>query len=265
MKKNNHDNMQILWDWLKFIWVLPLIGWFIVKKLDFGKASEFANFIYGTTAPLLTFISFLAVVFTLKTQKEQIQETRKDVERQNKTLSIQRFENTFFQMVNLHNDIVNSIIYEPSNLRGRSTFIRISSHLKTIYINYKNKDIEQFNQKDEISKVRIAYKRFFEHNEDQLGHYFRNLYRILKFIDETDTKIITSEEKKNYIGIIRAQLSSYELSVLLYNSLSIDGYNFLLLADTFNLFDNLNKDLLILPGHFGIFKNQASLYNTKSH
>jgi hypothetical protein len=127
MQNKNTNKLELgvgaLWKWLRFIWVIPVIGFFVVRIYDFGKVSNFANFVYGTTAPLLTFISFLAVVITVRTQKEQLelqnqqlinsmkemQETRKDMERQNKTLSVQRFENTFFQMVNLHNQIVQAM------------------------------------------------------------------------------------------------------------------------------------------------------------
>lgn len=49
------------------------------------------------------------------------------------------------------------------------------------------------------------------------GHYFRNLYQILKIIDNHQA---SEEEKKKYSNILRAQLSSSELAILMINYLN---------------------------------------------
>ncbi|OIK03929.1 putative phage abortive infection protein [Bacillus sp. MUM 13] len=268
--------LKIVWSWVRFLWVLPLLGIILVnshiKWLDFTQLGPFGDFASGTLVPTLTFVSFLALLVTLRMQKEQLdiqkeemQATRQEFIEQNKTLSIQRFENTFFQMVNLHHDIINSIVYDRiDNISGRASFQHLYDTFKKMYLRNMDKDFE-FRGKTDLSKIRITYKPIYESNEDKLGHYFRNLYRILKFIDETDMSILNSEDKKNYIGIIRAQLSSYELGLIFYNSLSILGHNSLLLADKYNLFDNLNTSILISPTHKELFNNEASLYIKNSH
>jgi hypothetical protein len=117
--------MKRAWTLVKNLWLLPVIGMFLVDglKLDFNQLGPFGDFIAGTMVPVLTFASFLMVVTTLRIQREQLEmqskelrnsieemkTTRKEFEEQNKTLSVQRFENTFFQMVNLHNQIVSSM------------------------------------------------------------------------------------------------------------------------------------------------------------
>jgi uncharacterized membrane protein len=260
---------KILWDILKFIWVIPLLGIIIIclYSADFSGLGPFGDFVAGTTVPLLTFISFLAIVITLRMQKEQLelqrielknsveemQATRKEFEIQNKTLAVQRFENTFFQMVSLHNDIVNSINIDGKI--GRRLFRDLFNILEYYYNNVAMDN--KHNNKEEIVKIRIAYNDFFEDKQQELGHYYRNLYRIIKLIDENDS--LTYVEKKNYIGIIKAQLSSFELTLLLYNSLSINGQKFLLLIGKYNLFDNLNEKLLLREKHLFIYKNEYDL------
>ncbi|PKG24401.1 hypothetical protein CWS01_07265 [Niallia nealsonii] len=49
-----------------------------------------------------------------------------------------------------------------------------------------------------------------------MGHYYRNLTRIIKLIDES---IFNDKEKEVYLGILRDQLSSDGLMLLFYNSL----------------------------------------------
>lgn len=54
-----------------------------------------------------------------------------------------------------------------------------------------------------------------------LGHYFRHLFSMVKYIHEP--KFVISADKKNLCKILRAQLSTFEQSLLLINSLSILG------------------------------------------
>ena len=70
-----------------------------------------------------------------------------------------------------------------------------------------------------------------------LGTINRNLYRIVKFINES--KLINNDLKKEYRGILRAQLSSYELMMLFYNvSYSEKGKKFKEQLTKCNFFDN---------------------------
>ncbi len=56
-----------------------------------------------------------------------------------------------------------------------------------------------------------------------LSHYIRNLYQIVKFIEEQDEKVISYEEKFQYASTLRSQLSNHEQLLLYYNSLSVLG------------------------------------------
>jgi hypothetical protein len=273
-------NLKILLFTLLFVPVPLITGIVLIYcfNIDFQLLGPFGDFVAGTTVPILTLISFLAIVATLLMQQEQIKiqsdqleiqtielknsiaemkETRKEFEEQNKTLSIQRFENTFFQMISLHNQIVESLHYKDNytNEKGRSSF----SHF---FIRYRDKfndvNISIYHKsKEEIVKIRYSYVKFFEVYDDQLGHYFRNLFRIIKFIDETN--IIDEHEKKRYTGIIRAQLSSTELALLLYNALNIKGTSFIPLIRKYNLLDNLNTNSLVKKEHFEIYKQEESI------
>jgi hypothetical protein len=55
-----------------------------------------------------------------------------------------------------------------------------------------------------------------------LGHDFRTLFRIVKFVDKQD-EILPIEEKKFYITTLRSQLSNQEQLLLYYDSLSSFG------------------------------------------
>lgn len=70
-----------------------------------------------------------------------------------------------------------------------------------------------------------SYYKPFSGQSKLLGHYYRNLYQIVKYIDEQDNHFLSFEQKYNYIKTVRAQLSDHEQVILYYNSLSTLGYD----------------------------------------
>ncbi|CEN38799.1 conserved hypothetical protein [Capnocytophaga cynodegmi] len=69
-------------------------------------------------------------------------------------------------------------------------------------------------------KLRI---RKLEGHHSYLGHYYRHLFLIVKFVVNQKEDLISEEEKLNYLRILRAQLSNYEQIMLFYNWLSSYG------------------------------------------
>ena len=75
-------------------------------------------------------------------------------------------------------------------------------------------------------------------------HYFRLMYRILKFVH--NTKLIAEVEKYEYTCILRALLSRYELVWLYYNGLSDYGSEkFKPLIEKYSMLQNLREELLV--------------------
>lgn len=76
-----------------------------------------------------------------------------------------------------------------------------------------------------------------------LDHYFRYLYRILKYVDSSD--LLKNEERQGYASILRAQLSGYELLVWFYNCLSLqDNTKVKGFIEKYAMFNNLRWKLL---------------------
>lgn len=189
----------------------------------------------------------------LSLQRDELKETRKELEgqkkeaeSQNKTLSRQRFENTFFHMLKTQMDIVDGIVFITQ---------------KTIYASHGNEigfeDIEHkgFKSFEQFYLDRIINPDYWDLNPDYYEHidnmdrydnYFRHLYRIIKFVDESvENKTIKKEESSTYIGILRSQLSAYELVMICYNGLSVYGIEKCKpLLEKYHLLKNLRQDLV---------------------
>lgn len=72
----------------------------------------------------------------------------------------------------------------------------------------------------DLKDMEFDYKPFIGHGA-QLGHYFRHLYQMVKFVDQSQA--ITMDQKKNYLKTLRAQLSNHEQAILYLNSLVNPG------------------------------------------
>ncbi|MCF6347515.1 MAG: putative phage abortive infection protein [Flavobacteriaceae bacterium] len=172
------------------------------------------------------------------------------------TLKLQRFENTFFNLVSIHHKIVDSIDFErgfmgagpEKELKGRDVFKESHESMSIITM-----DLKEINE---------SYMKSYEQLLTDFGHYFRNLYRIVKMVDEEDIVSNDSSEihkiKYKYTSIIRAQLSDYELLWLFYNCLSSNGNKkFKPLVEKYTLFKNIPINKLHMEEHKNLYVNQA--------
>ncbi|KKI90690.1 hypothetical protein WQ54_19415 [Bacillus sp. SA1-12] len=212
-----------------------------------GTLGTVGDWFGGTTLPVLTFLSYIGVMIAIIMQRQELGLQRKELQETRDVFIIQRFENTFFNMITLNNDIITNIkidigkisnksSHSPSS--GRDSFSDLYTELLSTFSG-KGKD-----RKEVLEEIINSYELFFSAYQDSIGHYFRNLYRITKFIHENEA--LSMDQKQNYIGILRAQLSTYELLLIFYNALSDYGSEkFLPLIKKYNLFDNINNTLLI--------------------
>ena len=79
-------------------------------------------------------------------------------------------------------------------------------------------------------------------NQTSLSAYFRNMYNLIKFVD--NDKYLDKDEKKDLITIYRAQLSNPELYVLFFNLRSYFGktWNDNKYVERYELLKNIPKD-----------------------
>lgn len=120
-------------------------------------------------------------------------------------------------------------------------------------------DTDKKMHKDKIDK---AYSNTVAECIDNFSHYLRNLYHMLKFVDETN--LIKDHEKETYVKFIRSQLSDKELIFIFYNCLM--KYNVKNMPETelgypkmrdlvnkYRLLHNMNKINIIHGIHSQIF------------
>jgi uncharacterized protein YacL (UPF0231 family) len=136
-------------------------------------------------------LAFLVLIITifiqkdeLKLQREELKGQKEQLEKQNKLYETQFFETTFFNMINLHHKIIDSLSKE--NLSGRQVLNKEITTL--INKHYNNKTIE-FKESSPI---------------------IYNLFNIFRFLDQKGSSI----EISSYIEIAKSQLTKLEFILL---------------------------------------------------
>ncbi len=243
------------------LWLVTpsIISWIIPISEDASAIRGQYGDMYGFINALFSGLAFVGVIVAILLQKEELQAQRKDLEltrnelkQQNSTLKIQRFENTFFSMLSLHNEIVSAIrvpghhTFQTEDQVSREAFQTILSFCKSSFTQNPDSNLVRKTR----TTIDSAFSRTFS---DTIGHYFRNIYRIYIFIDksEIDNKIF-------YAKILRAQFSDSELVVLFYNCYFYDaGEKFKAYAEKYQLFDNLPTSKLLEPSHGDAISRQS--------
>jgi hypothetical protein len=67
----------------------------------------------------------------------------------------------------------------------------------------------------------------FDGHASRLGHYFRLLFQIVKYVDKQPITIIDNDEKYEYVKNLRATLSNQEQLLFYYNSMSKFGVDWI--------------------------------------
>ena len=80
------------------------------------------------------------------------------------------------------------------------------------------------------------YVDVFYKNKDELNSYFRTIYRILSFIENSN---LDEKEKFSYVKILRALLSENELLFIYYNAETKNGRKFYPIILKYNLLKHL--------------------------
>lgn len=286
------------------------------QRIDSSKFGQFGDFIGGLIGSLWAFAGVILFYVALSEQREdirinretlkaqvqaleqQIREfelqrdelelTRKVFIDQSETLKLQQFESTFFNSMNLLNNIINSITYVVDSesrkygpkenktvmefsmrteiIHGRDCFEYFYNELKEEYIKlitkYALENLKETYRPNADFEIPLEIKtdfankgfhNFFRKEHSDLGHYFRTLYNIVKFVNEKKPN-----NPKYYTNLLRSQFSTYEHLLLFYNCHSNFGNEkFRPLIIQYSILDNMSISGLLDKDHELFYPEQA--------
>ncbi len=284
--QSSYERFAIILIWIGIVIILITTVLFSfnntleIMQKHFGQYGEYVGGLVGALWSLASVLLFYeALLFQrnelkmqrheLELQRHEIIEQTEQYRMQNETLSQQMFENTFFQLLTLHNEIVNSInieleehsfgISQPQKLgtsnliRGRDCFVEFYNYFKFIYMDtVELMSVTNPSNDDYLNIINESFDRFYYMYQEHLGHYFRNLYNLVKFIDRSEIK-----NKTFYTNLVHAHLSNFELILLFYSNLSNIGTNFKPLVEKYSILINLPEMELIDIRHKELYDEKA--------
>jgi hypothetical protein len=215
---------------IALIWYLASTYFKWGNKLDPTLAAQAGDFIGGIVGSLWALAGVVLVYSALQAQrrdfkinleslKNQIQEYKEQkevLEEQSKTLQLQRFETSFFNMTKSLNDVITSFVFilenpEDSSERivseGRETFKSIEFDLKTMW-EYQGFDV--FANKT----TQTHFRKIVSLKEDYYGQIplqFINIFeQIIMLIFDSSL----GSERKKYIKILKSYFDPYQFFCL---------------------------------------------------
>ncbi len=242
----------------------------------------FGDFIGGFFGTILSIVAAILIYATYKTQSKELLEAQR-------LNSSQQFENNFFQLLSIQERIRNGISINsaynitwytefeaipPSIVSGLGFFISSSKD----YVRYYQLDEEwklprissrrisdlaggpsmcKTPKENPEQRIKDSYFDFYQVYEDEIGHYMRNLYHILKFIKTLDTHLLGFTEpeiqlrRKLYADMVQSQLSAPEMVLIFYNGICFPKMKELIIQ--FKLIDNLRPANLADPDHQSLY------------
>ena len=262
-----------------FLLVVPLAILFmwgnaytIGREVDAAKFGNFGDFFGGVIGSIWAFCGVILFYMALKEQRadfktnkdalqrqiealqmqseefrlqrDELIQTRQVFLEQSKTLKQQRLESTYFALLDLYRKIVDDLNRQsqPDNYFKR----------------FRQRLIDDFDWNSDptacCADAQNHYVKLFYEHKEELSHYFKILYRILKILDDFD---IEEKEKFRYVKILRSQISENEMLAIYYNSHSAYGGKFYSYVLTYNFLKHLPS--ISKPEFKGFVRNKNLL------
>jgi hypothetical protein len=218
--------------------VWGLLWWFASTQ---GKPGDFGDS-FGVSSSLFSGLAFAILIATLYAQREELALQRQELAETRVVFTREQFESTFFQLVAMHEKVTNGMALRAGaaeDRRGRGCFPELLQRLEETYHRH---DIAEA---DEERRIIAVFAGFYQDYEYMLGPYFRVLYNVLRYVDESRVA-----DKKIYANLVRAQLSSHELALLFYSAaFHPHGVGMRRYLGRYKLLKHLPVERLIRPSH----------------
>lgn len=249
--------------------VLVFIGYayypflLLLKETPNSSLEKFGVFgdSFGVLTSLFSALTILGLIYTINLQREdltisreelaltrkELKEQKEEMKLQNETLSVQQFENTLFNMINLFTKCRDDIyVNNTDNDKGLKAIQHICENdLNFRFLEYHGLTNKSLTTEDNINNFhKSIYKNY------GVERYFRMLYNIINLIDNAGVC-----NKEIYSDILRGMLSKNETYILFYNCLSDYGKNEMKsLVIKYKLIKYIDKES-IHEGHLYLLKD----------
>lgn len=195
-----------------FVFIVGIIEPFY-SKCTHQKWVDYGDLIDGVSGSFLAFASVLFILHTINEQRKDyvlnkkateasilsLKEQIKEIEQTRQMHEEQHFETTFFQILQIHNELVRSFEF-TTPLHDIKTG---KSALSSLYEEFYDKTHKSSN----IDYIKSEFIKFTENHTLIFKQFFQSLEKILDFAIHYNTN---KKLKRDLLGFVSAQLSYHE-------------------------------------------------------
>ncbi|EJL6321731.1 hypothetical protein NMR54_003169 [Vibrio cholerae] len=186
------------------LYFLHFHGPFSSSQADWAS---FGSYIGGTLGAVFAFLSFLGLLYTIHIQRRELdvaidalQKSASAQESQAEITEVQKFENTFYSLLEQHNSVLNNL---------KLKYPDFTKHFNEIIKNTRECD---------FSKWALAYYQTEILKDYEVSQYFRILYQLLKYVSKNNVNNKKREFSLQYLSD-RASINSRYDSEKMYASI----------------------------------------------
>lgn len=253
-------------------WLFASLDTFFFSQMS----NNFGDFVSGTIGILFTLTATFFLFVTMAEQRKQTYEARLDNARS-------RYESTYFNMLAMLDDVIKSVDAnlkesQPNLIESINAYYRL---IKEMYATSKTANAEMLELLQELSindscSIRIQrlregtasiFEQIVKEIDCNVSYFYRYIYNAIMYIEEID--VINEAKKKQYLNILKAQLSDEALALLMYDAISKfaqnkEGFNkFQDVLDRLNFFEDIQESVLLERCHYKFYpKTHFRFLNT---
>lgn len=248
------DIYALIFSLIGFLIMIVFVILLIPEHLNFGcsvsleKASQIGDFIGGIVGVFFSIAAFLLLYETLCVQKNEISQTKKELQRQS-------FENNLFQMIHMHNEFVREFDIQVKRVKSMSNEIKTNDVItegrdsfRYIYKNVLSQNILKSKIEDR-AYIQSVFINVTRKSDDDLNHYFKHSLEIIRYIKDSIPICITDKDGKRYSSIFNSGLSTSEEVLLFYYVVFKGNAKDKEAINTLGFFDNLIPENLLHINH----------------
>jgi hypothetical protein len=199
-------------------------------KWHFENSGQFGDS-FGPLASVMSAIAAIAALMAYRSQREELDRLKATAVEDKIRQNHRDFEDTFFKLLTLFRDTVNQIdVSDPYNgtkAVGPDAFQRL---IWDYLVREDKTPPVELNEK--------IYKEFYIKYQNDLGHYFRLFYHIVRFIDSSEI-----EDRMSYIRYLRSLLSNSEMILIGMNcAFGAGSPKLKILVEKYALLHNISAD-----------------------
>ena len=195
----------------------------------------FGDYIGGVLGAFTGLVSVVFLYITYQRQIDIFQEQKRQSE-------LHQFEENFFHLLENFRSILPRLKNKSEHTEGYEYIRSVRKLVEQPIDDVCKADtaLTDLNALDTREKIEKIYGLAFGAESDQLGHYFRSLYHLLKYIKEHCPKDV---DNKMYFDLVQAQMNTDELYLTCINGISNYGRKKLRpLLDDSSFLENLAID-----------------------